>query len=162
MSRSLRGICTAKLRQLDLPSPLTVPRLCAHLEAVRQRPITLMPLCGLPPGGPCGIWVATSATDFILYRDSTSPVHQSHIILHELAHLIFEHSHGLDGDYRRLLLPNLGETAIQRILGRSAYATPEEREAETLASLLAQRISHPPDDTTAESADEQILRTLLE
>ncbi|MEU6715813.1 hypothetical protein ABZ897_30475 [Nonomuraea sp. NPDC046802] len=121
-----------------------------HLEAIRGRPITLTPLSGLDSGGPCGIWVATPAVDFVLYRDNTSPVHRSHIILHELSHLIFEHAHVLEGDYRQLLLPNLGDTAIQRILGRTAYAVREEREAETLASLLAgliaREVTGPDDD----------------
>lgn len=140
-----------------------MPGLRAHLEEVRGRPITLTPLRGLEPGGPCGLWIATPATDFILYRDNTSPLHQSHIILHEFSHLIFEHEHGLEGDYLRLLLPNLGSTAVQRILGRSAYAVREEREAETLASLLAQQItSTPPDTDDDRSARDRRLRELLE
>jgi hypothetical protein len=36
----------------------------------------------------------------------------------------------------RLLAPDVGEALIQLILGRSAYSTTEEREAETLASLI--------------------------
>ncbi|GAA5051449.1 hypothetical protein HNP84_006452 [Thermocatellispora tengchongensis] len=154
------------MRELDLPSPLNVQTLCAHLESVRQRPIVLMPLRGIAPGGPCGLWAATPAMDFVMYRDNTSPVHQSHIILHELSHLIFEHSHGLEEDYRQLLLPNLGATAVQRILGRSAYTVQEEREAETLASLLAQHITRAPasaaDSARAESARDQMLQQLLE
>ncbi|SEF94330.1 hypothetical protein SAMN05444920_1011077 [Nonomuraea solani] len=161
MGRSLRRACAAKLRELDLPSPLTMDGLRAHLEEARGRPITLMPLRGLEAGGPCGLWIATPATDFILYRDNTSPLHRSHIILHEFSHLVFEHAHGLEGDYRRVLLPNLGATAIQRILGRSAYAVREEREAETLASLLAQRITAAPAEGDG-SERERLLRDLLE
>ena len=35
-----------------------------------------------------------------------------------------------------LLAPDVDETLIRLILGRSAYSTTEEREAETLASLI--------------------------
>ncbi len=164
--RSVRKACAAKLRALTLRSPLDIQALCDQLQEARGRPITLMALRGLEAGGPCGIWLATPGTDFVLHRDDTSPLHQTHIILHELSHLIFEHTHGLEGDYLRLLLPNLGATAVRRILQRSAYTVREEREAETLATLLTQRIARAPresDDGRPEGPGRyQRLQRLLE
>ncbi|MCO5968343.1 hypothetical protein [Actinoallomurus soli] len=79
----------------------------------------------------------------MLYTRSTSPLHQCHIVLHELGHLAFDHQEGgLEAsDLARLLAPNLDPSVVDRVFGRIAHATRAENEAETFADLvLAPRV----------------------
>jgi hypothetical protein len=108
--------------------------LCDQIAARRGRPIRLIPMAGLT--GVCGLWIATDATDLICYERDTTRPHQDHIILHELSHLLCEHFPvGLPA----ALLPDLDPAMVRAVLGRAGYSTAEEREAETLASLIRQR-----------------------
>jgi hypothetical protein len=51
--------------------------------------------------------------------------------------MLLGHEHTAAWDqFVRLLAPDVDETLIRLILGRSAYSTTEERDAETLASLV--------------------------
>lgn len=56
---------------------------------------------------------------------------------HEIAHLLLGH-HGLTAwqDLARWLAPDVDPAHIRIILGRAAHTRPEERDAETLASLM--------------------------
>ncbi|WP_425838325.1 hypothetical protein [Streptomyces fractus] len=86
-------------------------------------------------------------TDFIVYQKQTSPAHQRHIILHEIGHILAGHENrtplevpsglgrgGSEGPYGRT--PLLDESRILRALGRSAYDHEDEREAETVATII--------------------------
>jgi hypothetical protein len=105
----------------------------------RSRAIILVPTTDFPDV--MGMWVATETMDLILYEESTTPPHQDHIILHELSHLLCDHFRDTlpDADHMRSLLPDLDPAMIRRVLGRTGYSADEEREAELLASLIAQR-----------------------
>ena len=60
-----------------------------------------------------------------------------HIALHEVAHMLLDHRHTAAWDQLiSLLAPDVDQALIQLILGRSAYSTAEEREAETLATFI--------------------------
>ncbi|MFE7462575.1 hypothetical protein ACFU6R_00530 [Streptomyces sp. NPDC057499] len=132
--------------RLDLPHALSVEALCHHLAARRARPLRLHPL---PPEaadtGACGIWLATDAEDHIFYERRTTQLHQEHIVLHEIGHLLFNHrTVALDGDVGwGTILPDLDARTVQRLLRRTNYATDQEQEAELLASILGSRISKP-------------------
>lgn len=107
----------------------------------RGRSIVLRPA---PPGiGLSGAWVAWPSTDYIFYRPNSSALHQLHIIVHELSHLLCDHApvSALDADLVPVLFTNVHADAVRRMLGRTSYSTEEEREAELLASLLMERIS---------------------
>ena len=52
------------------------------------------------------------------------------------AHAPRPRAHGGQGRFVRLLAPDVDKVLIQPMLGRSAYSTAEERDAETLASLI--------------------------
>jgi hypothetical protein len=52
---------------------------------------------------------------------------------------------GAERDLARLLAPDISPTLARLVLGRSAYTSAEERNAETLASMiLGQAIDSPP------------------
>jgi hypothetical protein len=138
---AIRARCDAKLHALGLPETIELGALIATIGARRQRPIVLCPVRGRAM--PCGMWVAVDARDYIFFETDTSPLHQAHIKLHELAHLLLGHQSArlLDLDFLQALLPDLSAHVLQSVLERASYATVEEREAELLASLLLARLS---------------------
>ncbi|MFI1577626.1 ImmA/IrrE family metallo-endopeptidase [Embleya sp. NPDC020630] len=137
--RRLRDDCRKRLETLDIdvPDPFDAQLLCRNISRSRGRDLRLMPLAqGLPAGMPCGMWVATETADWVWYDASTSPAHQRHIIAHELAHVLCDHSGGMDALLAGQFSPDLAPSTIQRMLGRTSYDDVQELEAETLASLL--------------------------
>lgn len=131
--------CEARLHDLDLPVPFSVRPFCRSLSARRGRRIFLRPVAS--KAGPCGLWVAGPTADFIFYEQETSPLHQDHIILHEVCHLLCGHRPApvSEGELSRLLFPHLGSAMVQRVLARAGYSGNDEREAELLASLILER-----------------------
>ena len=143
---SLRGSCVEALDNIDLPCPFSIEAFCSQLEKQRNRPLLLHPMPdGLRFSEVCGVWVATEDEDYIFYESQTSRVHQEHIILHEIGHVLFGHgvqggdeSHALS-EGMEALLPDLFPHNISRFFGRTNYTTRQEREAEMLASLIGVR-----------------------
>ncbi|MFC5919079.1 hypothetical protein [Streptomyces pulveraceus] len=86
----------------------------------------------------CGLWLSTETDDHIFFETRTSPLHQEHIVLHEIGHLLFDHQMLGDGDHAGIgaLLPDLSPRLVQRLLARTNYSTRQEQEAEMLASLI--------------------------
>ena len=105
---ALRARCEALVRTLELPARLDLETLVAAVAARRQRALVLCPVRGRPV--PCGMWVAADSRDYIFYEADTSPLHQAHIILHELAHALLGHdpAHVANPELLRELLPDLG------------------------------------------------------
>lgn len=135
--KQVRQRCEAKLLELGLSAPFDVHAFCRSLGAQRGRPIYLRPVSA--PTGPCGLWIERLGADYVFYEEQTSRLHQEHIILHELAHLIWEHrpTPVLDHEVARLL-PDLDPQMLRRILARTRYSALEEQHAEVLASLILQ------------------------
>ena len=122
---------------MELHRPLKLEQLCGEVSRVQGIPISLLPI-RTHPRGPHGFWVTTSDHNYILFEKDTSPLHQQHIIAHELGHVVSEHTGTAvsDDELHQLLMPDIGTSLIRRVLGRSAYTDGQEREAEILASLL--------------------------
>ncbi|WP_051942849.1 hypothetical protein [Streptacidiphilus rugosus] len=137
--RELRRACADLVDGLDVPRPFSIPALAESIAARRGRNIEMVPMPMAPrPASPCGLWVATDHTDYVMYSEQTTRRQQQHIQLHELAHIVLGHkSTESDADeMSRLLMPNLDPALVRLVLGRTVYDTEEEREAETVASLL--------------------------
>ncbi|WP_406134536.1 hypothetical protein [Streptomyces sp. NBC_01089] len=124
--------------RLELPSTLSIEILCRHIAARRGRPLHLHPLPReAATAGACGMWLATDAEDHIFYEQRTALLHQEHIVLHEIGHMLFDHgASDEDGTGWGSFLPDLDVNAVQRLLRRTNYATSQEREAELFASVL--------------------------
>ncbi|WIX88535.1 hypothetical protein [Amycolatopsis sp. DG1A-15b] len=138
---------------VNLPEPFDAEDFVAGLAAERGRPIELMPVSA-PEGAPCGLLMSTERADYILYPTNTTALHRRHILLHEVGHLLCGHvgsdghtagadSVAIDAAAGRQLMPNLSPELVRRVLGRTTYSEVEEREAELVASLLAQRVVRP-------------------
>ncbi|MGW8763458.1 hypothetical protein ACWGN5_13255 [Streptomyces sp. NPDC055815] len=99
----------------------------------------------------CGLLVSLGDADHIFYESSTNALHQKHIILHELAHLLLGHGSTAD-DTASLgverLFPGLDPAMVRRLLarGRTDYSQVQEREAELLATMIHNRTTGPAAD----------------
>ncbi|KNB52288.1 ParH-like protein [Streptomyces caatingaensis] len=129
-----RRRCRALAAGLELPVPFDAAALAAAVARRRGRPVELMPTAWRP-GLPCGLLISAEQADYIVYVADTPPLHRAHILVHELAHLLCGHRGTASGE----LLPHLPAGLAGRVLGRTVYSAPQEREAELLASLILQR-----------------------
>ena len=139
--RRARRRCEAVLREVAIPEPFALDRFCAALAERRGRPIVLRPVAGVG-SRLTGLWLALAdpPVDVIVYEARTTPLHQQHIVLHELGHLLAGHAPGASvAGTARLLFPDLDPDSVRRALERGSYSSSEEREAELLASLILLR-----------------------
>ncbi|NUP53970.1 MAG: hypothetical protein HOW97_42630 [Catenulispora sp.] len=135
--RTLLRRCRDTVDRLELPEPFSAEAFVARLAADRGRPIELVPVSSRPRV-PCGLLVTLEHTDVIVYFADTAALHREHIILHEAAHLLCGHDQGapMQTGSAAGLFPTLSPGLVQRVLGRTAYNAPQEREAELVASLI--------------------------
>ncbi|MFI9383211.1 hypothetical protein [Kutzneria sp. NPDC052558] len=136
--RELRRRCRGLLRELDVQPPLDVHEFCARLAVVRGRPIKLVPY-PLWADGPFGLWFKGRNADFIVYQEHTTKPHQRHIILHEVGHILADHpSDEGAGELSELLAGPAAELPEppDSLRCRTAYDQREEREAETVATII--------------------------
>jgi len=114
------------------------------LERRRGRKISFVPWT-MPPSM-SGAWIAEANgdRDYVFYADETHGIHQAHIKLHELAHMLCGHSTAeVDKKQTRALLRQTIQdpTIIHGVLLRSHTRTSEkDREAETLTVLIQDRV----------------------
>jgi hypothetical protein len=64
--KALRARCEARLRDVEIPAPFDVWTFCGGLARQRRRPIVLRPIVSRL--GPCGVWLALSTKDLILFE----------------------------------------------------------------------------------------------
>jgi hypothetical protein len=136
--RELRRRCRGLLRELDVQPPLDVHEFCARLAAVRGRPIRLIPY-PIWADGPFGLWFKGKTTDYIIYQQHTTKPHQHHIILHEVGHILADHPSDKDATNLLGMLSGPGSQVPETPTGlrcRTAYDQREEREAETVATII--------------------------
>ena len=171
MSATLRAImhrCRACLRTLVLPEPFSVQHLCAHVERQRGRPLKLHALES--PDGPFGLLISSSRADYIFFVHNTTPVHQRHIVLHELCHLLLGHQSPVvdENELLQILLPDLQPALVHAMLARRSYTATEEQEAELLASLILENAAssasaaRPPTDVESVALLQRLEATLRE
>lgn len=142
--KELRQRCDALVEGLAVPVPFDLVDFCRAFGAQRGRPLRVAPH-PLPTaaGLPCGVWVELPEEDVIFVEPRTTPVHQEHIGLHEIAHIVCGHRGvaSTGPGYVERLLPDLDPAMVSRVLGRTSYGAEEEREAELMATLLGERLA---------------------
>jgi hypothetical protein len=138
--RAVRRQCRQLVATLDVPMPFDARRLADRVAAERVRPIDLIALA-MPNNALCGIWLATPDRDIIVYEQNTSRLHQEHIQLHEICHILCQHDPvgTTNPQISRLLFPDLDPHVVHRSLHRSHYSLRQEQEVETLASMILAR-----------------------
>jgi hypothetical protein len=150
---ALRKRCDALLATLQLSAPFNLRDLVERLAAQRARPIELVQD---PLPDQVGLWLERTDRDVIYYPEHTSRFHQGQIILHEIAHIVLDHT---SCDVVDDLLPHLSPQTIRRVLCRNSRSTSEEREAELFASLLLKQAAatHVPTGSTSMTPSEAFL-----
>jgi hypothetical protein len=142
VSRRIRALA----RGLRLPDPFDVAELCRTVGADRGRAIILAEL-PMAAAGPCGLWLATATADVICYERATSALHQQHIVLHEIGHILS--GHGEPDQVPDLiggLGPGVGLDALKIMLARqrATHSGNDEQEAELFAFTVLQRVGRRP------------------
>jgi hypothetical protein len=90
-----------------------------------------------------GAWLAGDADDYVFYEADTHPLHQTHICLHEMAHMLCGHLPvRIDSLQTQVPLQqaNADGAAIDSLLLRSTREDQIEQEAELLAGLIQDRV----------------------
>lgn len=162
--------CQEVIDTLVIPRPFDVDRFLASLAEKRGRKITLIP-GRLGTDQPCGMLISTTDTDYIYCASNVPPLQARHTVMHEVGHLLLDHCtsapdcddvpQASGDDALRQLLPTLSPALVRRILGRTVYATGQEREAELFASLVLARVSSARDAYLGlESRDDDLLAGL--
>lgn len=135
----------AMARELPIPVPWDLDVFIQNLAAHRGRPIRLIPTdTAALTGSPCGLWLTREHDDLILHEVGTSDYHVSQIVAHEVGHMVLGHGRdrafGADRhreqELCRKVLPAIDPDTVHAVLGRTNYASDQERDAETFASIL--------------------------
>ncbi|UWZ34102.1 hypothetical protein Drose_22910 [Dactylosporangium roseum] len=139
--KKLERECRRLLAGVDVPHPFDLDVFRASVAERRGRPLHLHQLPGsYAAGAPCGLWLATDRADHVFYAAGTGRVHQQHIILHEIGHVLCDHvAPGLERDDAAALLPDLDPATVARVLHRSSYTAPQEQIAEMIATMINER-----------------------
>jgi hypothetical protein len=157
----VRDRMRALLAEIDYDfSRFSMEGFTAWLEARRGRKILFVPR-PLPPTL-FGAWMAGDDCDYIFYEANTLPIHQAHIQLHEMAHMLCGHpALMISSQQARILLrqahPN--PSLYESLLLRSVRPDEMELEAETLTALIQEQVlrhSTLEKLTTVLSSDEDI------
>ncbi|HEV2634502.1 MAG TPA: hypothetical protein VGX23_05115 [Actinocrinis sp.] len=147
----IHAACLARLRRLPMPEPFDLELLCRRISAQRGRPLSIQAWePGLVPSSLTGSCLPYGDQDVIYHQPWATGLHRTQIVLHEIAHLVCGH---VAHDAGR---PKAAEAAgLFDMLGPEAYATmfarhdnygdAQEREAETMASLMLEyALAHAP------------------
>lgn len=142
--------CEELIDTLIIPRPFDIDLFLATVAETRGRKIKLIP-GRLGADQPCGMLISTTDIDYIYCADNVPPLQSQHTVMHEVGHLLFDHCTSASScgetprvagdDALRLLLPTLSPALVRRVLGRTVYASDQEREAELFASLVLSRVS---------------------
>ncbi|WP_051816789.1 hypothetical protein [Kitasatospora sp. NRRL B-11411] len=168
---------------LEIPVPFTIEKLCENVAAMRGRKIHIHAIEheGAANSSPCGAWIALENSDHIFVESATSRLHRDHIILHELCHMLLDHS-CLPSDAHAQAPAGTGQrhsigevlsveewagfpmNRIVSLLGRTSYTHEDEQSAEGLAGILAKRI-HQAEENASRPVDplaNHLLSALIE
>ncbi|MFD7580540.1 hypothetical protein [Kitasatospora sp. NPDC059817] len=179
VERDLHRLIRRELQDLGVTPPLDVDKLCEALSRRRGRPLYLRE-APLPKPGPSGMWVEYDDYDVILYQQETTRLHQDHIRLHEIGHILVAENEEAaakaaaeaSGDDSAAgttdatavfvegwasLLPVFTPEAIKRVARRCSYDDGEECSVELVATIILEW-SSVLDGTTPLSDDPEVRR----
>ncbi len=136
------GDAPASVRQvavnvLDQLSIMPAAHLVEAISVLRGKPIIVDYFADDKAStSACGAWVDVGVADLVFISDAVGGVHREHVLMHELAHMLLGHN-VLDTQTEadtRSLFPTLSPDLVSRVLARSHYSDPHERQAEELAT----------------------------
>lgn len=150
----MRRRCHRLVRELDLPKPFKLDALLEYISTRRNKKLHVHPFPGiLHHVGLYGMWISLDDDDFIFYEQHTSPLHQEHIILHEIGHILTHDAEKMERESIAMseiavskfyqLMPDMPREEIRQALARSHCSSPTEIEAELIASLIHKAADQP-------------------
>jgi len=132
----------ALLAEIDYGfSQFTMEGFTCWLERRRGRKILFVPR-PMPPTL-FGAWLASDDCDYIFYEADTLSLHQVHIQLHEIAHILCGHPAIEIGPQQLQILLRRADTdptLYTSLLLRSVRSDQAELEAETLTALIQEQV----------------------
>jgi hypothetical protein len=146
--RQLRKRSEELLEGLVVPDPFDLDEFAAAVGRRRGKPIRVVDvspsrgeLLTVGGGGAtmCGLLLQFAGEDIIVV-EARDWVHRVHVGLHEIAHLECGHLGRHPPMSALRLFPDLDESMVRGVFGRTGYSEVQEREAEGLASLLSARL----------------------
>ena len=157
--------------RMRVPHPFTRDAYQAVLSEVVGTTIRLVPFSATAPGqltSLTGMTVPLANTTYVFYRSDASPVHQLHVIHHELFHILAghpgipvsdEHLKNALIEMLKVELPHLNADLIRHLVGRGCTNghsdDRHERDAERFAVAVAQRLGLTTPALATDSADEE-------
>lgn len=154
VEKDLHRLIRRELQDLGVTAPLDVDELCQALSRRRGRPLYLRE-APLPKPGPSGMWIEYEDHDVILYQQETTRLHQDHIKLHEIGHILVAENEKAEGDAAAdapaldpddesavfvegwaTLLPVFTPETIKRVARRCSYTDGEECAVELVATII--------------------------
>lgn len=113
-----------------------------HIEQVRNRRIVVQGWLFEPTF--YAVWVPAKYSDYILFNSALHPVHQTHSVLHELAHMLLGHRcYPLEQFLSEELLQSLRpdtECGCPRTESLKGMDTTQEAEAELFVFLIQRQV----------------------
>lgn len=111
-----------------------------HLEQQRGRTILRVSYNFRP--GLTGLWIPAETADYIFYARLTHPIHQVHIVLHEIAHMLLKHN---TVRIDQFLPPEMREVLhrlrdVEYLSSANFRDDSQEEEAEAFVYLIQRRI----------------------
>jgi Zn-dependent peptidase ImmA (M78 family) len=133
------------LNELDYDfRAFTIEHFISWIEGVKNRQIVMIPW--EMPSGMFGAWMSDGdePREYIFYRDNVPVIHKIHIQLHELAHFLCGHPTKLiTKEMVQESRDGARELPFNELVKlRSPELSTYEFEAETLASLIQERVIH--------------------
>lgn len=131
------------IRDIDFDFPsFTIEEFIGRISALKGREIFMVPWD--MPATLFGAWMSDGEEpkEYVFYRSNLPLIHQIHIQLHELAHLLLGHP-TLKIDRKLIMAVLKGEEALpfsDMVLLRSPKLVELETEAETLASVIQEQV----------------------
>lgn len=128
-----------------IPDPWDLEQFVERLSTHRQRPITLRPFEAAGGSSPCGLYLATQTEDIVLYPAQAFTVQRDHVVLHEIAHVLFDSTNhdeptaptpAIDHRFAALVFPDIPLELIRQYLERTEYTTEVEQQAESFADAV--------------------------
>ena len=134
----LRYNVRRKLKRLQYDfTQFTVESFVRCIEAVRGRSIVFVPTAF--PAGYYGAWITAKdePVEYVCYNENLPQLHQAHVKLHELAHIICGHETlALNNREMKKLLDNGGDLSAILCRSNELKSAQSEREAEMMAAMI--------------------------
>jgi hypothetical protein len=163
---TVRTRCTRLLADLGIDrraaGEVRILDIQRRVERLRGRPLRLVGVV-VPAGCPSGMWWDTDSEDVVVFDTMTSPLHQLHILLHEVAHMLLGHV----GSVRLLdaatMFRDLRLGPVTPVMLRSGYDDRDEHEAEVFATMACERLGETavPPGAPAQPAHPELVNRLL-